>query len=100
MSEVDRVAIRARLNATIGMMPRTDLEALLDLADDLEKEVQRLRERPSVETLAQTMQGDDVLEGRYQARWGEYPDTDAWYLSNARSVLALFPTVEGGDTRD
>jgi hypothetical protein len=57
----------------------------------------RLLSDEAIEAAARGALADDVAAGRYGAEWGDFPETDAWYISNARVALsaALEAITEG-----
>ena len=48
---------------------------------------------PTREQIARAIHEDDHERGRNAHEWGEYPETDGWYLDNADAVLALLRGV-------
>jgi hypothetical protein len=47
----------------------------------------QIRTDESVEIAARAMHQDDLDNGFASHRWGEFPETDAWYQRNARAAL-------------
>lgn len=54
---------------------------------ELTTAMSQVRADESVEIAARAMHQDDLKNNFASHRWGEFPETDAWYLRNARAAL-------------
>lgn len=63
---------------------------------ELTTAMSQVRTDESVEIAARAMHQDDLDINFASHQWGEFPETDAWYLRNARAALNAILEESGG----